>query len=132
MSDYKNKILSISGEITREEQLEDLNENHKFISNNTRLESRLIEAFSKLINEIENLEYSLKSYSTYGIEPEKVMEQIKNNKFITSKLRKIACEKLYETKQVIKEVLGTEEIITSGEPERPLFKGNIFKAKINL
>ena len=74
MSDFKNKLLEISGEISREDEITNLSEDHKIISRNNRLETRMHEAFSKIISEIESFEYSLGGYSAlpYGrVNPER-------------------------------------------------------------
>lgn len=110
--DFKNKLLEMSGEISREDEISSLNEDHRIISRNARLESRIHEAFSRLITDLQSFEYSLGGYSAlpYGkVNPEKVIEQAKNNKYMYEKLKKIAYEKLRETKQVIDEVLCPEE-----------------------
>jgi len=118
MSDFKNKLLEISGEISREDEITNLSEDHKIISRNNRLETRMHEAFSKIISEIESFEYSLGGYSAlpYGrVNPEKVIEQAKNNQYMYKKLKKIAYKKMLELKQVIDEVLCPEE--EEGEKE---------------
>jgi len=118
MSDFKNKLLEISGEISREDEITNLSEDHKIISRNSRLETRMHEAFSKIISEIESFEYSLGGYSAlpYGrVNPEKVIEQAKNNQYMYKKLKKIAYKKMLELKQVIDEVLCPEE--EEGEKE---------------
>jgi len=112
MSDLKNKLLEMSGEISREDEITSLNEDHKIISRNARLEARIHEAFSRLITELESFEYSLGGYGAlpYGkVNPEKVIEQAKNNQYMYKKLKNIAYEKLRETKMVIDEVFCPED-----------------------
>lgn len=113
MSDnFKNKLLEMSGEISREDEINSLNEDHRIISRNARLEARMYESFSRLITDIQSYEYSLGGYNAmpYGkVNPEKVIEQAKNNQYMYEKLKKIAYEKLREVKQVVDEVLCPEE-----------------------
>lgn len=112
MSDFKNKLLSISGEITREQQLENLNEDHKLIVRNNELESRLQEAFAKIMREIQNFEYSLGGYMSlpYGkVNPSKVIEQARNNELQYKKLKAMAYQRMEELKQVIDEVFCPDD-----------------------
>jgi len=112
MSDFKNKMLSISGEMTREEQLDSLNEDHKLIVRNNELESRLQESFAKIMRDIQNFEYSLGGYMSlpYGkVNPAKVIEQARNNELQYKKLKAIAYKRMEELKQVIDEVFCPDD-----------------------
>lgn len=112
MSNFKNKLLSMSGEITRENEMDNINEDHKMIVRNVDLEARLQEAFAKIMRDIQNFEYSLGGYMSlpYGkTNPAKVIEQARNNELQYKKLKRIAYERMEELKQVIDEVLCPDE-----------------------
>lgn len=115
MSDFKNKVLEMSGEISRENEIieyEGLNEDHKLVARNADLEARLHESFAKLMRELRTYEYSLGGYSAlpYGkVNPAEVIEQAKNNQYMYKKLRSIAYEKMSEVKEIVDAVFAPEE-----------------------
>lgn len=114
MSDFKNKLLEMSGEISREKgiEYEGLNEDHKLVARNADLEARLYESFAKLMRELRTYEYSLGGFSAlpYGkVNPAEVIEQAKNNQYMYKKLRSIAYEKMREVKEVVDAVFAPEE-----------------------
>lgn len=112
MSNFKNKMLSISGELSREDELNSLNEDHKLITRNVELEARLQEAFAKIMREIQSFEYSLGGYMSlpYGkSNPSKVIEQARNNQLQYKKLKSIAYERMEELREVIDDVFCLED-----------------------
>jgi hypothetical protein len=121
MSNFRNKLLSISGEISREEQLENLNEDHRLIVRNNSAEVNLRNAFQELMSQIQNLEYQLGGFNSlpYGTKsPEKIIEQARNTQEQLKKLKMIAYEKLEELKQVIDEVLCPDEYYEGKEKKK--------------
>lgn len=112
MSSFKNKLLSISGEMSREDELDNLNEDHKIIVRNVDLEARLQESFARIMREIQSFEYSLGGYMAlpYGkTSPSKIIDQAKNNELQQKKLKSIAYERMNELKQVIDEVFCPDD-----------------------
>lgn len=112
MSNFKNKMLSISGELSREDELESINEDHKIIARNADLEAHIHDAFAKLMRELQSFEYRLGGYGSlpYGkTSPQKIIYQAKNNEEQYKKLKRIAYERLKEVKQVVDEVFCPSE-----------------------
>jgi K+/H+ antiporter YhaU regulatory subunit KhtT len=138
MSNFKNKMLSISGELSREDELNSLNEDHKLITRNVELEARLQDAFAKIMREIQSFEYSLGGYMSFPYgksNPSKIIEQARNNQLQYKKLKSIAYERMEELREVIDDVFCLEDedenelanaksamtdtMATSSEPEEP-------------
>ena len=112
MSNFKNKLLSISGEMSREEQLENLNEDHRYITKENSVEVNLRQAFQEVMSRVQSIEYELSGFNSlvYGAQsPEKIIEQARRTQEQQKKLKAIAYEKLDELKQVIDEVLCPDD-----------------------
>ena len=107
MSDIKKQIVEMADVYGKQSMV---NEDHKIVIRDSNAESRLLNAFTNLMNDINGLEYMVRSLPYYEKNsPSEVIEQSNKNLKLMKRLKFIAYKKLEEVKEVIDDVLCPPE-----------------------
>ena len=112
----KRAMRYYTGETTREEYIEDLDESIISGAKSLETEARLLRIFDEAAKGINSLKYAIAGNNYYGdnITPEKTKEMQDDSIELKKKLRTIANEKMEIFQDIVNGILGKDE---KPEPE---------------
>lgn len=107
MSDIKKQIVEMADVYGNQSMV---NEDHKIVVRDSNAESKLLNSFTNLMNDINGLEYMVRSFPYYNkTSPSEVIDQANKNLKLMKRLKFIAYKKLEEVKGVIDDVFCPPE-----------------------